>query len=220
MGAVEFRLTACHPKSQGLVTVAFASRKHLADRRHSTGVVSLLRLPVTSVNVWSVYTLPNFRGFLTAMSAQRVLEILQLEYRCELTGLPHNGQQLPDVNIPPEKLHQIKESIFGDDPEAEEFTMMYLESLQMCKFELEQMDAMTDEACTNYLEVLKMGTQTMWAQDPSKILSGGKRKTGTDGGGYAVPKKRRGNLPKSATNILKKWLFDHLFHPVSPHPNQ
>jgi len=26
-------------------------------------------------------------------------------------------------------------------------------------------------------------------------------------------KKRKGNLPKSATNLLKKWLFDHMFHP-------
>jgi len=26
-------------------------------------------------------------------------------------------------------------------------------------------------------------------------------------------KKRRGNLPKACTNLLKKWLFDHLFHP-------
>jgi len=40
-------------------------------------------------------------------------------------------------------------------------------------------------------------------RDPSSMLNSH----------FEDPKKRRGNLPKAATNVLKKWLFDHLFHP-------
>jgi len=40
-------------------------------------------------------------------------------------------------------------------------------------------------------------------RDPTSMLSSH----------FEDPKKRRGNLPKAATNVLKKWLFDHLFHP-------
>jgi len=40
-------------------------------------------------------------------------------------------------------------------------------------------------------------------RDPTNMLSSH----------FEDPKKRRGNLPKAATGVLKKWLFDHLFHP-------
>jgi len=161
------------------------------------------------------------------MSVQALLEILQAEYKCELTGLPHGGRPGNDLNISTEKLFQIKESIYGDDPEAEEFCMMYVEALRICKQELERMDTMTDEFCTSYLEALKPSgpSQHIWAEDPQQKLQspmGGntKRKSLTGDEvvalqqeNYVVHKKRRGNLPKAATNILKKWLFDHLFHP-------
>jgi len=40
-------------------------------------------------------------------------------------------------------------------------------------------------------------------RDPTNMLSSH----------FEDAKKRRGNLPKAATGVLKKWLFDHLFHP-------
>jgi len=159
------------------------------------------------------------------MSVQALLEILQAEYKCELTGLPHGGRPGAELNISTEKLFQIKESIYGDDPEAEEFCMMYVDALRICKQELERMDSVTDEFCTSYLEALKPSgpSQHMWTEDkisPQQISGGKRPKTlvGEDplsmqSDNYVVHKKRRGNLPKAATNILKKWLFDHLFHP-------
>jgi len=159
------------------------------------------------------------------MSVQALLEILQAEYKCELTGLPHGGRPTGELNISTEKLFQIKEAIFGDDPEAEEFCLMYAEVLRICKQELERMDTMTDEFCTSYLEALKPSGPSqqphIWPEEqPHKIqqIGTGKRKSIEEPltipqDNYVVHKKRRGNLPKAATNILKKWLFDHLFHP-------
>jgi len=159
------------------------------------------------------------------MSVQALLEILQAEYKCELTGLPHGGRANGELNISTEKLFQIKDSIYGDDPEAEEFCMMYVEALRICKQELERMDSITDEFCTSYLEALKPSGQPqhIWPEDttakmsPSgkrpKNVSSGDEPIGMQADNYVVHKKRRGNLPKAATNILKKWLFDHLFHP-------
>jgi len=158
------------------------------------------------------------------MSVNSLIEVLQSEYKCEITGLPHGGRpNQGDVNnISTEKLFQLKDSLIGDDPEAEEFALVYLEVLRVCKQELERMDQMTDEFCTSYLEALKPtgATQQVWSEDPQKLqmakrknLSGDEMPSLQQQENYVVHKKRRGNLPKAATNILKKWLFDHLFHP-------
>lgn len=162
------------------------------------------------------------------MSVNALLETLSAEYKCELTGLPHGGRPAPEItNISTEKLFHLKESIFGHDEqeEAEEFAMIYVEVLRICKNELERMDGMTDEFCTSYLEALKpSGSVThMWNHEEQKtgVATMAKRKTNGEEASniqpqqenYVSHKKRRGNLPKAATNILKKWLFDHLFHP-------
>jgi len=165
------------------------------------------------------------------MSVNALLETLSAEYKCELTGLPHGGRAAPEItNISTEKLFHLKESIFGDEAgggeEAEEFAMIYVEVLRICKNELERMDAMTDEFCTSYLEALKpSGTVNhIWNNEEHKTgaTPATKRKGATaeeamslqpPQENYVAHKKRRGNLPKAATNILKKWLFDHLFHP-------
>jgi len=171
-----------------------------------------------------------------------LLEILQTEYKCELTSLPHGGRPVADLSIPSEKLFQIKDTFFlpnNDDPELEEFLLMYLEALRICRLELERMDTMTDEFCTSYLEALKQPPMPQnspgqpWTpednqqldsspHDESQVFVKRKGSNGQEdlvalpagtGEGYVVHKKRRGNLPKAATNLLKKWVFDHLFHP-------
>eukprot|EP01118_Nematostelium_gracile_P005319 TRINITY_DN1675_c0_g1_i2.p1 TRINITY_DN1675_c0_g1~~TRINITY_DN1675_c0_g1_i2.p1 ORF type:complete len:227 (-),score=73.97 TRINITY_DN1675_c0_g1_i2:152-832(-) len=148
-------------------------------------------------------------------------DILQAEYKCEIMGLPQsNGRPIAELSpIPMDRLFHLKDSLFGEDPEAEDFCMLYVDVLRFCRAELERMDNMTDEFCTSYLEALKPNATShpVW-NDPDKSMA--KRKSGNgeevaaiQQDNYVVHKKRRGNLPKAATNILKKWLFDHLFHP-------
>jgi hypothetical protein len=89
------------------------------------------------------------------MSGANLLDVIQAEYKCELTGLPlPEGIPPPEINVELERVYQIKEAYIAEDPEADEFTSMYLECLRICRQELERMDIMTDEFCSSYLEVL------------------------------------------------------------------
>jgi len=144
-------------------------------------------------------------------------EILQAEYNCELVGLVPttlSGRAIADLHVPPEKMFHLRETYLSEDTEAEDFMMMYLEVLRICKQELERMDTMSDEFCASYLDALKPDRSGRGSASPFSPL---KRKLDGDdpneSQSYSSHKTRRGNLPKASTNLLKKWLFDHLFHP-------
>lgn len=118
----------------------------------------------------------------------------------------------------------------------DEYVVKYVELQRQHAAQLERMFDLCDQFSSRYLTLLKEGAQRFTAtvnaahtsdegqQQISAAASageegldgsaGGKRKAG-DGTGLDTEahKKRRGNLPKRATNILKKWLFEHLFHP-------
>lgn len=186
-----------------------------------------------------------------------LLEIIHNEFRCELAGLPTNitgtnaarlpSEQLINMNATSEKIFQFKDVFPDDDPETEDFLMMYLDVLKGCRTELERMDAMIDEFCTTYLDALKPTsatpqpngsstnplassnslTDSQWddkdhssdenpGSPETPMMVGMKRKGSIHDelqGEHNADHKRRGNLPKAATNLLKKWIFDHLFHP-------
>jgi len=81
-----------------------------------------------------------------------------------------------------------------------------LVSLKICRQELEKLDSMVDDFCTSYVGALKLTSEND-EQDESR-----KRK-GDDDLDQRSKRQKRVNLPKASTNLLKKWLFDHLFHP-------
>jgi len=98
-------------------------------------------------------------------------------------------QPEPEIPIDIEKLARIKEAYFGpsDSPELEEFLLMYLETIQICKHEYSAMEGSIQEV-----------VRTIKDQQ----AKANKKK-----------KRKRKNLSDQSKNLLKKWLADHWFHP-------
>jgi hypothetical protein len=76
-------------------------------------------------------------------------------------------------------------------------------------------DEWLDESSDSLNGIVEEGEEA--SDDSSGSAQGGavSRGSATNGKNSAgpKPKKRRGHLPETATNSLKKWLFDHEMHP-------
>jgi len=99
------------------------------------------------------------------------------------------AQPEPEIPINIEKLTRIKETYFGrtDSSELEEFLLMYLEAIQICKHEYNSLE--------NNVQDLVRTLKEQQAKANKK------------------KKRKRKNLPEASKNLLKKWLADHWFHP-------
>jgi hypothetical protein len=119
----------------------------------------------------------------------------------------------------PNEAMQLKEDILPGDPEEHVFSLVYLDALRSCREELDRFEDMTEQFCSSYLEALKISkSHTIEETWVAPVIVKRKSITGEDVVAiqqeqYSRAKKRRGNFAKTSTDALKKWFYEHLFHP-------
>jgi hypothetical protein len=145
---------------------------------------------------------------------QLEVEILKEQHRCEMAGI---GACPEEPIVETERVMQVKQSMLPGDPEEHVFSLVYLDAMQNCRRELEGLFEMIDQFNSSYLGALKHhethSDLNNWVA-PQIV----KRKTPTGEevvSIYQEPrnKRRRKNFEKGSTEVLKRWIFEHLFHP-------
>ena len=102
----------------------------------------------------------------------------------------------------------VSSNLQGDITDIDDYMNKYMEVQRINALQLDRVSELCDQFCSRYLTLLKEGAQRF-----SNSLHAVESKRKGDALEQESQKKRRGNLPKRATNLLKKWLFEHLFHP-------
>lgn len=145
--------------------------------------------------------------------------------KCELAGVSHSFQFPinafnPPVPVQPDGLSPL--TSLNTIPELDDFFTKYIELQTIYQMQLESITKSSEDFCARYLGLLQDGAE-QFAHTTSQKKNNRKKRKGrpessnqgsnSSSSGRSRKKRRRGNLPKTATNLMKKWLFEHLFNP-------
>ena len=172
---------------------------HLDEQKHSFLLPQMLALPMPPI--------PGHQPMDTNPDMWATSLLVTLQQQSQLSKLGSGSPSQPTNPASSTKPNDIMQGVENTNEEGTPDTRRRGKRMR-------DEDEWLDDSSDSLNGIMEEGGEG--SEDSSGSLQGGvSRGSGTNGKSSAgpKPKKRRGHLPETATNSLKKWLFDHEMHP-------